>query len=139
MQSLSQYLQSANANNAKLIIKVARRSTRRQSRNNASPLINNELLTNTAKIMNYQLAKRKIVPNDGNLPLPEYYNSLETSTESGKNASAKTTFLEVLSMKVKRPVSTLRRWVAGTSTPAPLEKEAIAKLIKSDVETVFPS
>lgn len=89
--------------------------------------------------MNSQCATQKIVPNSEKLPLPEYYNSLPDVRNLPVGAlSPKNYFLDIVSKVTERPVSTLRRWVAGTSNPAPLEKQAIANLINSSVETLFP-
>lgn len=90
--------------------------------------------------MKKQSANQKFRPNLQNLPLVEYYNSLEEVRRVPKGTlTERLAFLQAVSKTVGKPVSTLRRWVSGSVQPTHLERSAIAKLLKCDVECLFPA
>lgn len=101
------------------------------------PLINS--FNQYSKIMKKQSVNLKIEPNVKNIPLTEYYNQLPDFRNVKKGTlTPRLRVLTAISDIVGKPVGSIRRWCYGTAKPNLLEKQAIARLLKSDVETLFP-
>lgn len=84
-------------------------------------------------------ANIKLIPNIEKLPFVEYYNSLEKRISSKRKTSyPRRDLLNVVTYRTGKAVDTTRRWVSGAIIPTPLEQKAIAKLLKSEVNILFP-
>jgi len=89
--------------------------------------------------MKKQSVNLRIDPNVGNLPLTEYYNQLPDVRNVKKGTlTPRLRLLYAISGIAGKPIGSIRRWCYGTAKPNYLEKQAIARLLKSDVETLFP-
>jgi hypothetical protein len=89
--------------------------------------------------MKKQSVNLKIEPNLKNLPLTEYYNQLPDVRNVKKGTlTPRLKLLTSISGIAGKPVGSIRRWCYGTAKPNLLEKQAIARLLKSDVESLFP-
>lgn len=90
--------------------------------------------------MNKQNVNQKIRPNVENLPFSEYYNALKDEPKSSPNypLTPLDEFLIVVGEKLGKHPGTIRRWAYGTAKANLLEKQALAKLLKCDVECLFP-
>jgi len=90
--------------------------------------------------MNKQNVNPKIRPNVENLPFVEYYNALKDEPKTNPNnpLTPLDEFLFVAAQKTGKHPGSIRRWAYGTAKPNLLEKQAVARLLKCDVEPLFP-
>ncbi|MCD8042572.1 MAG: hypothetical protein LUH10_05860 [Tannerellaceae bacterium] len=82
---------------------------------------------------------KKIVPNDQNLSLKEYFANLPKAERRPVIISApKEELIEQISTLCGKTKMTARRWVYGYVEPCLAEKEKIATLLNCPVEVLFP-
>lgn len=80
-------------------------------------------------------SNKQIAPNLQKLPFTGYYKTLPNPrTES----NPRTLLLSIIASVTGKSIHSVRKWALGTATPSPMEKSAIATILKSDVETLFP-
>ncbi|AVM53351.1 hypothetical protein JN06_01389 [Bacteroides zoogleoformans] len=80
-------------------------------------------------------SSKGILQNSENLPFTEYCATLISCRGHANQRSI--LFKEVAAITGKS-LSSVRRWALGITNPSPMEKEAVAKLLKSDVSVLFP-
>ncbi|MCD8176551.1 MAG: XRE family transcriptional regulator [Tannerellaceae bacterium] len=82
---------------------------------------------------------KRIIPNDKNLSLKEYFANLPKAERRPVIISApKEELVEKISHLCGKTKMTARRWVYGYVEPSLAEKEKIATLIGCPVEVLFP-
>lgn len=81
-----------------------------------------------------------IVPNLKKLPLTEYFKNLPKAQRSTIIISSpKEDTIAMIAEATKRHQHTVRCWMMGYSRPnSRVEKEIVADILQSDVETLFP-
>lgn len=81
-----------------------------------------------------------IVPNLKKLPLKEYFKALPKAQRSTIIISSpKEDLITAIAERTKRTRHTVRCWLSGYFRPSSiLEKEIIAEMLQSDIETLFP-
>lgn len=83
---------------------------------------------------------RRIIPNDKNLSLKDYFASLPKAERRPVIISApKEELVEAIARLSGKTKMTARRWVYGYVEPCLAEKEKIAELLGCPVEVLFPS
>lgn len=96
-------------------------------------------LKNNVNIMIKQNEKTKVAPNSEKLPFSEYYDRLK---EQPKNPGSVTTplddFLLIAARATGKHMNSIRRWAYGTAKPNYLERKAMADLLNSESEVLFP-
>lgn len=89
--------------------------------------------------MNKHDVKAVVNPNFEKLTFKEYYNRLK---QEPKVSNSPTTplddFLLIAARKTGKHPGSIRRWAYGTAKPNLLEKAAMAELLQSDVDILFP-
>ncbi len=91
--------------------------------------------------MNTQNVNKQTWKNPKNLPFTEYYESLKSTEKREKGVDTPTeldSFLMAVAEETDVHFNSVRRWAYGTAIPKKLTKEAIARFLNSDVETLFP-
>ena len=90
--------------------------------------------------MNKQDVKPRIEPNSKKLPFVEYCDGLKNEQKAPNEVHTPLDkfFIAIAKVTGKHPGS-IRRWYYGTSKPGKLEKQAVADLVNSKVEILWPA
>jgi hypothetical protein len=85
------------------------------------------------------ILSNRVAPNLKKLPLTEYYSSIPDIRHVPEGTlTPKLVLLYAIADVTGKSHETIRRWVSGKAAPTPLEKDAVAHLLQSDVEILFP-
>lgn len=90
--------------------------------------------------MNKQDVNEQNVAESKNFTFVEYCDYLKEKQKEPyeKHTPLEKFFIE-LAKETGKHEGSVRRWYYGTAKPGKLEKQATAKLLKSDVETLWPA